>query len=179
MNLKSNKGLTFVEMVVVASIFLLVMIPVLSIYYQSITNLYTTEKLTDSQKQGQNALFFVTQDLAGTVDFLSIGSTGCIVNTYKATTVGYYFKASDSTLRRVYGTSFTGGEIKARNLTGFKMTYFTDTTYETTLDSNLVNGVRCDITINIPASSLTNPSALDTSGYFLSSYIWCRNRTTN
>ena len=179
---KKQQGLTLLETVMVAALMLVVILPLMSVYIQSVTNMYVVDKLTETQKQAHNALYFIGQDLGGAEEFLNISTTRLAVRTYRATTVGFYL-ASDSTLRRISSYtntgSYTGGETKARNITDLRFTYYFDTTYTTTLTESQVRSLRFDVTVNITASTLTNPNSLDTVGFNVGSFVWCRNRTTN
>jgi prepilin-type N-terminal cleavage/methylation domain-containing protein len=172
------KGFTLIEVSVVSFLLLIVFIPVLTIYVNSIAHLYTVDKMVESQKQGQNALYFIAQDMNSSQGFISISSTSCFASTYRFVNVGYYLNSTDSTLRRVNTNSFTGGEIKARNITKLNFTYYFDNTFQPTYIASTVCGLRCDIVVNVPASDLTNPNAVDTAGFAISSYIWCRNLQT-
>ena len=178
--MKNNtKGFTLLEISVVSFLFLIVFIPVLTIYVNSIVHLYTQDKMTESQKQAQNALYFLAQDMNASLGFISISSTNCFASTYRFVNVGYYLNTTDSTLRRVSLSTFTGGEIKARYVTKLKLTYYYDTTFIPTYNIASVRGMRCDVVVNVPASDLTNPNAVDTAGFAVSSYIWCRNLPTH
>lgn len=180
---KQQKGMTLLETVIVVALMMVVILPLMAVYIQSITNMYVVDKLTETQKQAHNALYFISQDMGGAEEFLNISSTRLAVRTYRATTVGFYLNSSDSTLRRISSYtnvgSYTGGDTKARNITDLHFTYYYDTTYQTTLDRDSVRSLRFDVTVNVPASDLTNPNSTDTTGFSVNSYVWCRNRTTN
>ncbi len=175
----NKKGVTLIEMAVVTALFLVVMIPIMSIYNQSLVSLYAVEKVSDSQKNAENGLFFISQELAGVVNFYTISSTYFSANTYRNTNVSFYYQSSDSTLRRYRGIGFTNGAVIARYVTGVNFTYISDTTYQPTYSAASVVGVRVRVTTNAPASNITDPTSIGPEGFTVSSYIWCRNRSTN
>jgi Tfp pilus assembly protein PilW len=175
----NHKGVTLIEIVVVSALFLVIMISVIGIYNQSLINLYAVEKISDSQRNAENGLFFISQELAGVVDFYTINSTQFSANTYRNTNVSFYYQAADSTLRRYRGIGFTNGTVISRYVTGVNFTYIADTTYSPTYSPDSVVGVRVQITTNAPASNITDPTSIGPEGFTVSSYIWCRNRKTN
>jgi hypothetical protein len=175
----NKRGVTLLEVVVVCGLFLIVMIPVALIYNQSLINLFAVEKVSDSQRNAENGLFFISQELAGAQSFYTINSTQSSASTYRNTAVSFYYQASDSTLRRFRGIGFTNGAVIARYVTNFNLTYIADTTYQPTYTASSVVGVRIEITTNAPASNIVDPTSIDSSGFTVSSYVWCRNRKTN
>jgi len=175
----NNNGVTLLELVVVCALFLIIMIPVMSIYNQSLVNLYAVEKVSDSQRNAENGLFFISQELAGVVNFYTINSTQFSANTYRNTNVSFYYQSSDSTLRRYRGIGFTNGAVVARYVTSVNFTYIADTTFNPTYTADSVVGVRVQLTTNAPASNITDPTSIGPEGFTVSSYVWCRNRKTN
>ena len=176
-NDKQQLGLTLIETVVVAALMFIIILPLMSLYIQSVTNMYVTDKISEAQKQGNNAIYFLSQDLGGATSFITTASNFCVFSTYQDVVAGYYL-ASDSTIRRVSSNSLTGGTVTARYVSNLSFNYYSDKTFTPTFSSNTVDAVRFDVLINIPASDLTNPNSVSTSGYFVSSYVWCRNRST-
>ncbi len=179
----NQKGVTLIEMAVVTALFLVVMIPIMSIYSQSLVSLYAVEKVSDSQRNAENGLFFLSQDIAATESFYNINTTRFSVRTYRNTDVSYYYQSSDSTLRRYMGVGYTNGAVMARYVTGVKFDYLSffqiiDTTYHYTYSVNSVNCVRVQITTNAPASNITDPTSIGPEGFTVSSFVWCRNRTS-
>ncbi|MFB3894859.1 MAG: PilW family protein [bacterium] len=181
--LKSQiQGMTLVEVVITAAIFLIILIPVITLFTKSTEMMYISDQESTAQKETSAALYNIGQDIQKTLYFGTISSTAnnsyFVCTTYNNTGYGtiavhYYRLASDSTLRRVApftGTLQSGGEIIAKNIAAFTCGYRTDTLYNYTLNPTKVAAVYVGVTIAVPGSTV--------SSFTSNSSWWSRNIRT-
>lgn len=182
-SLKSQfQGMTLIEVVITAAIFLIILIPVITLFTKSTEMMYIGDQESSAQKETSAALYNIGQDIQKTLYFGSVSSTVnnsyFVCTTYNNTGSGtiavhYYRKAADNTLRRVApftGALQSGGEIIAQNITAFTCGYRTDTLYNYTLDPLKVAAVYVGITVTVPGSTV--------SSFTSNSSWWSRNIRT-
>jgi Tfp pilus assembly protein PilW len=172
-------GMSLTEVVVTAAIFIVILIPIITLFTKSTELLFVGDQESSAQHETSIALYNIGQDIQKTLYYGSINSTAnnsyFVCTTYDSTGVGtipvhYYRLASDSTLRRVApftGTLQSGGQIIAKNITAFTCTYRTDTLYNATLDPTKVAAVYVGISVSVPGNTV--------SAFTSNSSWWSRN----
>ncbi|MDI6784777.1 MAG: hypothetical protein QME64_11880 [bacterium] len=159
-------GMTLVEVAVVAGIFLIILIPIMTLFTKSVELMYVGDQESTAQKEVSIGMYIIGQDIQKTLSFIAVDSTPnnsrfaswIYDNTgLNSTRVAYYRLASDSTLRRVanYSGTYTGGEIISNNVTLLTCTYRTDTLYNTTLTSSSVAAVFVQMAVSVPGKTVS------------------------
>ena len=158
-------GMTLVEVAVVAGIFLIILIPIMTLFTKSVELMYVGDQESTAQKEATWGMYNLGQDIQKTLSFIDVNSTvnnskfACWIYDYtgvNSTKVAYY-RGTDSTLRRIsnYTGTYTGGEIISKNITLLTCTYRTDTLYNTTLTSSSVAAVFVKMAVSIPGKTVS------------------------
>ena len=158
--------MTLVEVVIVAGIFLIILIPIMTLFTKSVEMMYVGDQESTAQKEVVWGMYNLGQDIQKTLSFLSVDST--INNSQFATwiydntgisstRVAYYRRSQDSTLRRIsnYTGTFSGGEIISKYVTGLTCSYRTDTVYNLTLNTSSVAAVYVRMSVAVPGKTVS------------------------
>jgi Tfp pilus assembly protein PilW len=161
------KGMTLIEVTFTAAIFLIILIPVLTLFTKSTEMMFVGDQESSSQKEASVALYNIGQDIQKTLSFIDVNNTS--LNSHFAswiydntgsssTKIAYYWNSTNSTIRRVsnYTGSYSGGEVIAQNVSAFTCSFRTDTVYSSTLTPSQVAAVYVGITISIPGSTVSS-----------------------
>jgi Tfp pilus assembly protein PilW len=174
------KGMTLVEVAITAAIFLIILLPTITLFTKSTEMMYVGDQESSAQKEASAALYNIGQDIQKTLSFIAVDNTAtsrfaCWIYDLtgsNSTKIAYYRNATDSTIRRVsnYTGSYTGGDIIAQYVSSFTCSFRTDTVYNPTITAASVASVYVGITVSVPGKTYSSFTA--------NSSWWSRNIRT-
>lgn len=161
--------MTLVEVAITAAIFLIVLLPIVSLFTKSTELMYVGDQESSAQKESANALYNIGQDIQKTLSFIDVNNTSLNSRfaswiydiTGSSSTKIAYYRANDSTIRRIsnYTGSYSGGEVIAQYVSSFTCSFRTDTVYTATVTPSQVASVFVGLTVSVPGKTYSSFTA--------------------